>query len=220
MSPIDFEQARLNMVENQIRTWEVLDQRVLDLIAATPREAFVPSPYRNLAFADMNIPLGHGQVMMAPKMEGRLLQALDIQPSDTVLEIGTGTGYLTALLAKMAQHVYTVDIFPEFTSGAAEKLAAQGIRNVTLKTGDAATGWDGHAPYEVIAITGSLPVLPRAFQESLKVGGRLFVILGESPVMEATLVTREGRQGWRQEGLFETDLPPLLNASRPPRFVL
>jgi protein-L-isoaspartate(D-aspartate) O-methyltransferase len=208
------------MVENQIRTWEVLDQRVLDVIASTPREDFVPLQYRNLAFADMSIPLGNGQVMMAPKVEGRLLQALSLQPSDTVLEVGTGTGYLTALLAKMARHVYTVDIFAEFTAAAAEKLSGHEIRNVTLETGDAANGWDRHAPYDAIAITGSMPVLPQAFPESLRIGGRLFVILGESPVMEATIITREGEREWLQEGLFETDLPALLNAPRPQRFVL
>jgi protein-L-isoaspartate(D-aspartate) O-methyltransferase len=220
MNSNDIHRARINMVESQIRAWEVLDSRVLDLIAATPREDFVPAVYRNLAFADINIPLGYEQVMMTPKLEGRLLQALDIQPADTVLEVGTGSGYLTALLARLASHVFSVEIFPDLTRAAASRLAAHGIRNVTLEPGDAARGWDQHAPYDVIAVTGSLPELPQAFPESLRVGGRMFVVLGRSPVMEATLMTRESRSGWRREVLFETDLPPLVHAYATRRFVL
>ena len=220
MTRVNFEQARANMVENQIRTWEVLDQRVLDVIAATPREEFVPVRYRNLAYADTQIPLGRAQVMMQPKIEGRLLQALDLRSSDAVLEIGTGSGYLSALLASMAHRVWSVDIIPEFTTAAVERLAARGLRNVTLETGDAARGWELHAPYDAIAVTGSLPVLPQALPASLKIGGRLFVILGQSPVMEATLITREGRDEWRREALFETDLSPLLHAEQPGGFVL
>jgi protein-L-isoaspartate(D-aspartate) O-methyltransferase len=216
---MNLEQARFNMIEQQIRTWEVLDPRVLDLLARVPRERFVPAQYRSLAFADMNIPLGHGEVMMAPKVEARLIQALELQPADTVLEIGTGSGYLTALLASLAQHVYSVDIYPEFTARAGEALEAFGIRNVTLETGDGVNGWEKHAPYDAIAVTGSLPLFEPCFQEQLKVGGRLFMIVGQTPVMEALLITRLGPHEWTRESLFETGIPPLINAPKPQTFV-
>jgi protein-L-isoaspartate(D-aspartate) O-methyltransferase len=223
MVDMNIEQARHNMIEQQIRTWEVLDQRVLDLILRTPREDYVPRRYRNLAFNDMEIPLGHGEVMMAPKLEGRMLQALDVKPHEKVLEVGTGSGYVTALLAGAGEHVVSVDIYPEFTNDAGRALAEHGVDNVTLETGDAVDGWDKHAPYDVIAITGSLPVLGTgfdAFKRSLKVGGRLFVIVGEAPVMEALLITRTGENQWQQEALLETVVPPLINAPRPRRFEL
>ncbi|MCL4316615.1 MAG: protein-L-isoaspartate O-methyltransferase [Gammaproteobacteria bacterium] len=216
---MNLEQARFNMIEQQIRTWEVLDPRVLELLTRVPREQFAPAPYRGLAFADMNIPLGHGEVMMAPKVEARLIQALEVQAANTVLEIGTGSGYLTALLASLARHVHSVDIYPDFTAGAGATLAAQGIRNVTLETGDGANGWDRHAPYDVIAVTGSLPLFGAHFQEQLKVGGRLFMIVGQAPAMEALLITRLGPQEWSRESLFETDIPPLVNAPKPQVFV-
>ncbi|MFZ5592937.1 MAG: protein-L-isoaspartate O-methyltransferase family protein [Pseudomonadota bacterium] len=213
---MNVEQARFNMVEQQIRTWEVLDPRILDLIGNMPREEFVPAQYRDLAFADIMIPLGHGQVMMEPKVEARLLQALAIEPSDTVLEVGTGSGYFTALLARLGKHVHSVDIFPDFTGSAQRTLAGHGINNVTLETGDAAKGWNKHAPYDVIAITGSLPVLPEIFLHNLKPGGRLVAVVGEAPVMEAILVTRAGEGAqWARESLFETNIPPLLNTARP-----
>lgn len=213
---MNVEQARFNMVEQQIRTWEVLDPHILDLIGNMPREEFAPAQYRDLAFADIMIPLGHGQVMMEPKVEARLLQALAIESSDTVLEIGTGSGYFTALLARLGKHVHSVDIFPDFTGNAQRALAGHGINNVTLETGDAAKGWNKHAPYDVIAITGSLPALPETFLHSLKPDGRMVVVVGEAPVMEAVLVTRvgEGAQ-WARESLFETNIPPLLNTARP-----
>lgn len=220
MTAMNFDLARFNMIEQQIRTWEVLDQRVLDVLTQTPREDFVPQQYRALAFADLNIPLGHGQVMMPPKVEGRVLQSLNLKPTDTILEVGTGSGYLTACLARFGQHVYSVDIFPEFKQAAENALDAHGIRNVTLQVGDAAMGWNRQAPYDVIAITGSTPLLPAEFQKSLAIGGRLFVIVGESPVMEALLVTRVGENDWAQESLFETELPPLINAQCPQRFSL
>lgn len=220
MTAMNFDLARFNMIEQQIRTWEVLDQRILDVLAQTPREDFVPRQYRTLAFADLNIPLGHGQVMMTPKVEGRALQSLNLKPTDTILEVGTGSGYLTACLARLGQHVYSVDIFPEFKQAAENALDARGIKNVTLQVGDAATGWNRQAPYDVIVITGSTPLLPAEFQKSLAIGGRLFVIVGESPVMEALLITRMGENDWAQESLFETELPPLINAAQPPRFAL
>lgn len=223
MVDMNIEQARHNMIEQQIRTWEVLDQRVLDLILRTPREDYVPRRYRNLAFNDMEIPLGEGEVMMAPKLEGRMLQALDIKPHEQVLEVGTGSGYVTALLADAGEHVYSVDIRPEFTNDAGRALAEHGVDNVTLETGDALNGWDKHGPYDAIAITGSFPE-PAAgfdnFKNSLKVGGRLFVIVGEAPVMEALLVTRTGENEWQQEVLFETVVPALINAPRPRHFEL
>ncbi|MDX1252377.1 MAG: protein-L-isoaspartate O-methyltransferase [Gammaproteobacteria bacterium] len=213
---MNVEQARFNMVEQQIRTWEVLDPRILDLIGSMPREEFVPAQYRDLAFADIMIPLGHGQVMMEPKVEARLLQALAIESSDTVLEVGTGSGYFTALLARLGKHVHSVDIFPDFTENARRALAQHGINNVTLETGDAAKGWNKHAPYDVIAITGSLPALPETFLHSLKPGGRLVAVVGEAPVMEAVLVTRAGEGAqWARESLFETNIPLLLNTARP-----
>lgn len=147
-----------------------------------------------------------------------MLQALDIRPDETVLEVGTGSGYLTALLANLARHVYSVDIIPEFKLGAERALAAHGITNVTLEVADAANGFDRHAPYEVIAVTGSLPMLTDSFKQALKLGGRLFVIVGDSPVMEAMLITRISEDEWSEETLFETDLPPLLNAPQPQRF--
>lgn len=216
---MNVEQARFNMVEQQIRTWEVLDPRILDLIGSMPREEFVPAQYRDLAFADIMIPLRHGQVMMEPKVEARLLQALAIESSDIVLEVGTGSGYFAALLAKFGKHVCSIDIFPDFTENAQRALARHGINNVTLETGDAAKGWDKRAPYDVIAITGSLPALPETFLHSLKPGGRLVAIIGEAPVMEAVLATRAGEGAqWTRESLFETNIPPLLNTARP-RFV-
>lgn len=217
MNDIDFEQARFNMIEQQIRTWEVLDQRVLDVIASTPREDFVPPRYRTLAFTDVAIPIGHGQVMMHPNVEGRLLQALAIQPSDSILEVGTGSGYLTACLARLGASVLSVDIIPEFTETAQRKLKAHSVNNVTLRSGDAARGWGNHN-HDAIAITGSLPVLPASWRQQLSVGGRLFVIVGEHPIMEALLITRVGEREWTEESLFDTELASLLNASKPVAF--
>lgn len=218
MSTMNLSQAHFNMIEQQIRPWDVLDQRVLDLVANLPREDFVPSGYISLAYADINIPLEHGQMMMPPKIEARMIQSLDIKPRDTILEIGTGSGYVTALLAKSGRHAYSVDIFADFTQRAQQKLAAQGIANVTLETGDAATGWPAHQPYDVIAVTGSLPLLPDSLRRQLKIGGRLFVITGDEPVMSAQLITRVSEEGYSQRALFETVLPPLVNAPQPPRF--
>lgn len=220
MVDMNIEQARHNMIEQQIRTWDVLDQRVLDLIIRTPREDFVPPQYRSLAFNDMEIPLGHDQVMMSPKLEARMLQALHVQADDAILEVGTGSGYVTALLAQLGRHVYSVEIVPELRAGAAEKLARQGINNATVEEGDAAHGWDKHVPYDVIVLTGSVPVLDDTFKKSLNIGGRLFAIIGDAPAMEAVLITRLGDDQWHTESLFETVVPPLINAPEPKRFVL
>ena len=220
MSDMNLENARHNMIEQQIRPWEVLDQRVLDLLNEIPRENFVPKRYLKLAYADTTIPLGDEQVMMPPRVEARILQALNIQADETVLEVGTGSGYVTALLASLAEHVYSVDINTEMTRTAGEKLADHGIINVVLETGDAARGWDAHAPYDVIVLTGSLPLLPDNFKQALTVGGRLLAIVGDTPAMDVVLITRVGESEWTQETLFETDLPPLINAPEPDRFSL
>lgn len=220
MSDMNLENARHNMIEQQIRPWEVLDQRVLDLLNEIPRENFVPARYLKLAYADTTIPLSDDQVMMPPRVEARILQALNIQADETVLEVGTGSGYVTALLASLAEHVYSVDINTEMTRTAGEKLADHGIINVTLETGDAARGWDAHAPYDVIVLTGSLPLLPENFKQALTVGGRLLAIVGDAPAMDVVLITRVGESEWTQETLFETDLPPLINAPEPERFSL
>jgi protein-L-isoaspartate(D-aspartate) O-methyltransferase len=219
MSEMNFEAARSLMVEQQVRTWDVLDQRVLDLIARMPREDFVPAQYRKLAYVDMNVPLGREQCMMAPKLEARLLQELDIEPKDKILEVGTGSGYMTALLAQLGGHVHSVEIVPEFKMEAAKKLAAHHIKNASLEVGDAARGWDRHGPYDAILITGSLPILPKDFPESLAVGGRLIAIVGKSPVMDVKLIRRLGPDAFAERSLFETDLPPLLNAEEPSKFV-
>jgi Protein-L-isoaspartate carboxylmethyltransferase len=215
---MNFEQARLNMIEQQIRTWDVLDPNVLDLLARFHREDFVPQEYRMLALADVQLPLPHGQVTMTPKVEARLLQALNIQSADRVLEIGTGSAYLTVLLAASARHVTSVDIFPEFAQQAAGKLSLCHVTNVTLETGDAIRGWSKDSPYDVIVVTGSVPVLEPCFQEQLCESGRLIVITGASPVMEALLITRIGNQEWARESLFETDLPALIGAPQAEKF--
>lgn len=219
MSQLDIEKARFNMVEQQVRPWEVLDQRVLDLMLQIPREAFVPQTYRNLAFADINIPLAHGQVMLSPKVEGRLLQALSLQFRDRVLEVGTGSGYLTALLAKATKRVYSVDLFDDFVKEAEVKLKSLSINNVSLSCGDAINGWKSETRYDVVVLTGSVPVLDSVFQKQLNVGGRLFAIVGGEPVMQALLVTRVSEQEWETDSLFETVVPPLIGALEPSRFV-
>jgi protein-L-isoaspartate(D-aspartate) O-methyltransferase len=220
MNPqLDVERARFNMVEQQIRTWEVLDPRVLDLLHHVRREDYVPAQHRALAFADLELPIGHGEKMLAPKMEARMLQELALREGDRVLEVGTGTGYMTALLASLCQHVTSVDIITEFTRSAADRLSANHIANVTLDTGDAARGWDRHAPYDAIVLTGSVPVLPDGFAKSLKPGGRLLAVVGEPPVMEAKLVTCVAAGAYNAVGLFETCIAPLKNAPQPERFV-
>ena len=214
----DIERNRFFMVEQQIRTWEVLDPVVLALLMRVHREDFVPPAHRALAFAEMEIPLGHGEMMLSPKTEARMLQSLMIKDSDSVLEIGTGSGFMTALLASLARHVYSVDSISEFSRSAATRLTAAGIANVTLDTGDAARGWDKHGPYDVIVLTGSVPVLPDSFQHSLNPGGRLIAVVGEAPVMQTQLVTRAAGGACSTVTLFETCIPPLKNALQPQRF--
>ncbi|MEJ2529293.1 MAG: protein-L-isoaspartate O-methyltransferase [Gammaproteobacteria bacterium] len=203
------EQARINMVKQQIRTWEVLDPKVLDLVTRIPREEFVPEEYRELAFADTEIPIGHGQRMMAPKLEARILQALDIQPGDNILEIGTGSGYLTACLASMGAVVTSLDIHADFTAKAGERLKAQGIENAVLLTDNGLSEPRKEGPFDVIVVTGSLPKIDERLKRQLALGGRLFGVSGDSPAMEAILITRVGDYQWRDEAIFETDLERL-----------
>lgn len=211
------EQARFNMVEQQIRPWDVLDMQVLDLLSKVKREQFVPSGMREMAFVDMEIPLGYGAAMWQPKLEARALQAPHIKRADRVLEVGSGSGYLTALLAHLAAHVTSVEIVPELFAFAEKNLATHGIHNVALLQGDAAQGWAG--TYDVIVLTGSTPVLPEAFQKSLTPGGRLFAIVGDAPAMQARLITRTGADSFETTTLFETSVTLLQNALQPKRFV-
>jgi protein-L-isoaspartate(D-aspartate) O-methyltransferase len=221
---MDLEQARMNMVEQQIRTWDVLDQDVLDLLYVVPREEFVPEKHRALAFSDMQIPLeegtkaASGERMWEPKLEARVLQELDVNKADRVLEVGTGSGYLSALLAHRAAHVYSVEIKPALAEFGRRNLERHGATNVALELGDAARGWQRHAPYHVIVLTGSTPVLPRAFLEQLEVGGRLFAIVGEPPAMTARLVSCTAPGAFHSIELFETVVAPLSNAEQPSRF--
>lgn len=215
---MNLERARHNMVEQQIRPWDVLDQRILDLIARAPREEYVPADCRNLAYGDIEIPLPHGQAMMAPRIEARLLQSLEIKSTDKILEIGTGTGYLTSLLAALGRHVTSVEIFPDLTTMAAGTLAAHGVHNITLEVGDAGRGWERGGSYDVIVLTGSVPVLGDAFRHALADGGRMFAVVGQAPAMDARIVQRHGRHQWKTTSLFETVLAPLLNVAVPPTF--
>ena len=215
---MNIEQTRFNMVAQQIRPWYVFDDTVLDLLYKFKREEFVPAEHRDLAFIDMEIPLGHGQVMMTPKMEARIVQELHIQKTDKILEIGSGSGYLTALLAEKGAHVTSVEIIPELKAMTENNLKKHGITNVTLELGDGAQGWPQHGPYDVIVLTASTPVLPDAFQNNLNPGGRLFAIVGEDPVMQAQIVTCIAPGQFTTINLFETSVPPLINARQPVRF--
>ena len=216
---MDMEQARYNMVEQQIRPWDVLDQDVLDLLFKVRREDFVPEALRALAFVDMEIPLGHGQAMWTPRLEARALQELAVRPTDRALEVGTGSGYLTALLASQAAEVVSVELIPEFTAAATQKLRAHGFDNITLHTGDAARDWADESGFDVIVLTGSTPVLSDAWRRRLRVGGRMFVITGEAPVMQAQLITCTAPGATRSVTLFETCVAPLANAPQPAAFV-
>jgi protein-L-isoaspartate(D-aspartate) O-methyltransferase len=218
MAPMNFEQARFNMVEQQIRPWDVLDQGVLDLLYAVPREEFVRPEYRALAFTDMEVPIGEGERMMAPKMEARILQELAVRKSDSVLEVGTGSGYLTALLAHRAAHVHSVEIKSGLAEFGRTNLARHGTENVTLETGDASRGQPARGPFDVIVLTGSSPVLPKGILAQLAPGGRLFGIFGDAPVMVAKMFTRSPTGDFRSVELFDTMAAPLVNAEQPSRF--
>lgn len=218
MVSLDLDSARSNMLVNQIRAWEVLNPEILDTIAAVPRERFVPDRFRHLAFADELLPIGHGQVMFAPKYEGRFLQALDIQAADRVLEIGTGTGYMAALLGRRARQVVSVELYEDFVAGATQRLRGQGYQNVRVVLGDGCDGWPQEGPYDVMLVTGSLPTLPESLLSQLKPGGRLGVIVGQSPVMQAQVITKTASGSPATSNLFEADLPPLVNAVAPDPF--
>ena len=206
---MNIEQARFNMIEQQIRPWEVLDPQVLDLLFVVKREDFVPAAYRNLAFADMEIPLGNGQVMLAPRVEAKLLQELSLKKTDKVLEIGTGSGYMAALLAARAEHVVSLECRPELADFARQNLERAGIANVDVEVADGANGWAARGPYDAIVVSGSVPVLPDALLKQLRLGGRLAVIVGEAPVMEAQLITCTADGIYNTINLFETVVPAL-----------
>jgi len=216
---MNFEQARQNMVENQVRPWEVLDGRVLDVIARVHREDFVAPEHRQLAFADLCLPLGHGEVMLKPVMEGRVLQALELKPDERVLEIGTGSGFLAACLAHLSAHVTSVDIHADFTAAAGQRLRAAGIDNVELITGEAIAGWQPQGQFDAVVLTGAVYRIPERLLGWLKPGGRLLAVRGESPAQQVLLLTHEGEGRYREESLFETDLPYLAHAEPPRKFV-
>ena len=219
MTQFNYETARHNMVEQQVRPWDVLDQKVLETLDAVPRDRFVDEAYRHLAYADTEIPLNETAAMMAPVVEGRMLQALDLKPEDRVLEIGTGSGYITACMAHLVSHVDSIEINPVLSQKAASRLLDFGVRNVTLHVADALADAPRAQTYDVIAVTGAVSEIPDTFKQALKPDGRLFVIRGEAPVMQAVLMTRAGDSTWNEQILFETCLKPLINAETKPHFV-
>ena len=215
---MNIEQARFNMIEQQIRPWDVLDQDVLNLLSVVKRENFVPAAYRELAFADLEVPLPTGEHMLFPRVEARILQELAVKKHESVLEIGAGSGYMAALLAHRARHVLTVDIKPELAELAKRNLAENGVTNAEVALGDGARGWPAGAPYDVICVSGGLPVLPQEMLEQLKIGGRLAAFVGTAPVMKAQIITRIDEKQFRVADVFETFIEPLANAVQPPRF--
>jgi len=215
---MNFEQARQNMVKQQVRPWEVLDPRILDTLSTLPRENFVPVEFRTLAYADMAIPIGNGQFMMKPVVEGRLLQALAVQGDETVLEIGTGSGYLTACLAKLSRSVLSIDYYADFIKSAEERLSALKLDNVQLETADIYHGFEPAATFDVMVFTGSLRESPERYLRWLEPGGRAFAIIGRDPVMEARVYTRVSDADFSSEGLFDTVVSPLHGATPPQAF--
>lgn len=215
---MNIEAVREQMIEQQVRAWDVLDERVLSAMRQIRRERFAPAAYREVAFADSPIPLPHGQSMLPAKIHGRILQALAIDPDNVALEVGAGTGYLSACLGRLAARVRSLEIFPDLAEQARGNVLAAAVNNVAIEVADAMQ-LDARAEYDVIAITGSLPIYDERFQQALRIGGRLFVIVGQAPVMEAWKVTRVGEREWLREGLFETVVEPLINAPRPSAFV-
>lgn len=210
--------ARFNMIEQQIRTWEVLDPRVLTTLSNTPREAFVPEAYRGLAFADIEIPLAHAQLMLSPKIEGRFLQALQLQAKDKVLLVGAGSGYLAALMAQHCAQVTALEIFPALCAMATENLTRQGIQNVQVIEADGHDGYESQAPYDAIVFTASSPVEPENVRRQLSIGGRMLIVLGQAPVMQATLIQRLAEHSYKQDVLFETCLTEMQHAPQAQAF--
>ena len=215
---MNIEQARFNMIEQQIRPWEVLDPQVLDLLFVVKREDFVPAAYRNLAFADMEIPLGEGQVMLAPRVEARLLQELAVRKSDRILEIGTGSGYMAALLAARGEHVVSLEVRPALADAARTNLQRAGVANVSVETADGSRGWPQRAPFDVIVVSGAVAEIPQELLKQLRVGGRLAAVVGSAPVMEAQLVTCVADGVFNTVNLFETVVPTLDGAAAKPGF--
>ncbi len=215
---MNLDQARFFMVEQQIRPWDVLDPKILDLLMDTPRHLFVAESQTELAYTDIELPIGHGEVMMAPKVEGKLLQALDIDEEDEVLEIGTGSGYMTALLASLGNKVTSVEIHADLQETAKTRLAQ--FDNIDFQQGDASQGWDDGKQYDVIILTGSVATVPEAYKKQLTLGGRLAVVSGTAPAMTAQIITRISEQEWETETLFETELTPLTSTQKSKNFVL
>lgn len=218
---MNIEKARFNMIEQQIRPWDVLDQDILELLVVVKREAFVPPAYKSLAFMDTELPLPGGECMFFPKLEARILQEILVKKHEQVLEIGAGSGYMAALLAHKARHVTTVEISPELKAMAEKNLADYGVTNVEVVLGNGAQGWANagtEAPYDVIVISGSLPVLPDSFLKQIKVGGRIFAIIGEAPAMSAQIITRVSDAAYNTVKVFETDVKPLREALTPSHF--
>ena len=215
---MDFQQARFNMVEQQVRPWDVLDQGVLDALLQLPRDAFVPDAFRQLAYSDTRIPLGHGKFMMTPKVEARMVQALGLKGTDRVLEIGTGSGYVTALLARFSRSVLSLELDPELAAEARRRLRAQGCVNVSVVVADGLAGSPENGPFDAIAVTGALTQRSAALESQLAIGGRLFAVVGQGHAMPALLVTRRSETEFSEESLFETELDPLLGAEPKPSF--
>jgi protein-L-isoaspartate(D-aspartate) O-methyltransferase len=217
---MDMEQARRNMIESQARTWEVLDERVLQALDEVPRERFVPEDNRAWAYIDYPVPIGHGAHMLTPMLQARLVQELRLNPEDRVLEVGTGTGYMTALLAKLAGEVFSVDLVPSFKLEAEARLRELGLDNAKMETGDAAEGWPRHAPYDAMVISGAVPHIPEAFKRDLAIGGRLLVtVQRDGPVQETLRITRVSGEAFREESLFETEIPLLRGVPERDTFV-
>lgn len=214
----DFATARFNMIEQQVRTWDVLDPQVLASLSNMPREDFVPASYRGLAFADIEIPLADGQQMLSPKMEGRFLQALQLQETDKVLLVGAGSGYLAALMSRHCATISALEISPVLCESASKNLQQHGIRNVQVILADGHAGDETNAPYDAIVFTASSPVEPEGVRRQLSIGGRMLIVLGQAPVMQATLVQRLAEHSYKQDVLFETCLPEMQNAQQAPRF--
>ena len=215
---MNIEQARFNMVEQQIRPWDVLDTTVLDLLYEVRREDFVPEAWRGLAFADMEIPLGFGESMLSPKLEARLVQEMRLKKSDQVLEVGTGSGYMAALLSRLSAEVTTVEIHAELAAAAAQKLRSRGYENVAVEVGDAAQGWRPGTQWNVIVLTGSVPVMPQGFLDAVTPGGCLLAVVGDAPAMEVVRWMRDAAGNLHSETLFETVIPPLHHVLQPERF--
>ena len=219
MSTVNLETAKFNMIEQQVRPWDVLNPVILETLDQVSREDFIADNYKNLSYADTAIPLGNGQFMMHPVVEGRVLQSLEIKANDEILEIGTGSGYITACLAKLGSHVNSIEIDETISKTAADRLSRKKIFNVTLTVADANNEVPSSQSYDVIAITGSMNECPQKYKEALNRGGRLFIITGDDPVMTARLITRTNDKAWAEEILFETSIKRLIHSETKKQFV-